>query len=429
MSSSELKPAPDPELLLRIASKIGTPTYVYFADTIRQRVEVLKEHFSTLGGRLLYAMKANSHPAILTLLRDQGLGIDAVSPAELLLVLRLGFSPDRILFSANNMTDDEMQFAHRQGVMLNVGELSRLDRFGRAFPGAEVCVRLNPQVGAGHHDHVITAGSKSKFGIPVEQADEIRRIARRHGLRIVGLHQHIGSGILDTNTLWKAIHVLLEVVPSFKEARFVNLGGGLGIPYRPGEASIDLENLDDRIVEPLKAFGARQGRPLEFWFEPGRYLVAESGVLLVRANTVKSNPDRRFAGVDSGMGHLLRPALYDAYHAVTNLSNPDGPLVRYDVVGNICESGDRFAIDRPIQEIREDDILAILDTGAYGMSMAAPSYNLRPLPAEVLVTGGNEPGRYRLISRRRTAAELVAEVLERGTVPDASSEPNPNVQP
>lgn len=419
MSRPEQKPAPQPELLLRIASRIGTPTYVYFADTIRERIAGLKTRLAPLAANLLYAMKANSHPAILSIMRDEGLGIDAVSPAELLLVLRLGFAPERVLFSANNMTDDEMHFARGQGVLLNIGELSRLERFGRAYPGADVCVRLNPQVGAGHHEHVITAGARSKFGIPVQQIREVLRIASRHGLRIVGLHQHIGSGILDTATLWKAISVLLDVTDSFPDARFVNLGGGLGIPYRPCENGIDLENLGERIVRPLQAFRARRTEPLEIRFEPGRYFVAESGVLLVTANTVKSNPERRFVGVDSGMGHLLRPALYDAYHEVVNLSNPDGNPVTYDLVGNICESGDRFAVDRSIPEIREGDILALLDTGAYGMSMASPAYNLRPVPAEVLVTGGDEPGRYRLITRRRTPAELVAEVLERGTVPDA----------
>ncbi len=419
MFRPDQKPAPQPDVLLRIASRIGTPTYVYFADTIRERIAGLKTHLAPLAANLLYAMKANSHPAILSIMRDEGLGIDAVSPAELLLVLRLGFAPERVLFSANNMTDDEMHFARGQGVLLNIGELSRLERFGKAYPGADVCVRLNPQVGAGHHEHVITAGARSKFGIPVQQIREVLRIASRHGLRIVGLHQHIGSGILDTATLWKAISVLLDVTDSFPDARFVNLGGGLGIPYRPGENGIDLENLGERIVRPLQAFRARRTEPLEIRFEPGRYFVAESGVLLVTANTVKSNPERRFVGVDSGMGHLLRPALYDAYHEVVNLSNPDGKPVTYDLVGNICESGDRFAVDRSIPEIREGDILALLDTGAYGMSMASPAYNLRPVPAEVLVTGGDEPGRYRLITRRRTPAELVAEVLERGTVPDA----------
>jgi diaminopimelate decarboxylase len=391
---------------------------VYFADIIRKRIRSLRSGLADLNPSLLFAMKANHHPAILTLMRDEGLGIDAVSPAELLLVLRLGFDPGRILFSANNMTDDEMHFARQQGVLLNIGELSRLERFGQAFPGSAVCVRVNPQIGGGHHNHVITAGERSKFGIPIEQIDTIRSIARRFDLRLVGLHQHIGSGILDTNTLWLAISVLLDAAREFPDVRFLNLGGGLGVPYRPDETGIDLENLTERIVRPLLDFRRSRGNTLEFWFEPGRFLVAESGVLLVRANTIKRNPTRTFAGVDSGMVHLLRPALYNSYHEITNLSNPQGPKWPYDVVGNICESGDRFAENRPISEIREDDVLGILDVGAYGMSMASPTYNLRPVPAEVLVPGETDPGRFRLISRRMTAAELVARIMRDGTVPD-----------
>lgn len=413
MDPSLIKTPPRPDLLLRIADRVGTPTYVYFADTIRERIRVLRERTERLDAHLLYAMKANAHPAILELMFDEGLGIDAVSPAELLLALRVGFAPERILFSANNMTDDEMHFAHHQGVLLNVGELSRLDRYGSAHPGSRVCVRLNPRIGAGHHDHVITAGPESKFGIPVEAAGEIVRIIERHGLRLVGLHQHIGSGILDTGTLWSAIRVLLEAVRQFPPVEFVNLGGGLGVPYRPGETGLDFENFDARIVEPLGEFLAGLDPRPAAWFEPGRFLTAESGVLLVRVNTVKKNPERTFAGVDSGMTHLIRPALYGSYHGVFNLSNPEGDPGTYDVVGNICETGDRFARDRVVQEIREGDVLAILDAGAYGMSMATSAYNLRPVPAEVLVPPGAEPGRFRVIGRRQTAAELVADVLER----------------
>lgn len=413
MTESLFKTPPQPDLLLRIAERAGTPTYVYFADVIRDRIRLLRDRTARLDARMLYAMKANGHPAILSIMREEGLGIDAVSPAEMLLALRVGFEPDRILFSANNMADDEMEFAHRQGVLLNVGELSRLDRYGRAHPGSRVCVRVNPRVGAGHHNHVITAGPESKFGIPVEAAEDILAIVNRHGLRLAGLHQHIGSGIMDTGTLWSAIQVILEAAKQFPPVEFINLGGGLGIPYRPGEAGLDFENFDARIMEPLGAFLLGDESRPEIWFEPGRFLTAESGVLLVRVNTVKTNPERTFAGVDSGMTHLIRPALYGSYHAVFNLSNPGGEPANYDLVGNICEAGDRFARDRTVQEIREGDVLAILDTGAYGMSMASSSYNLRPLPAEVLVPGASDPGRFRVIGRRQTAAELVAEVLGR----------------
>lgn len=407
----EPKPAPFPDVLQRIARGVGTPTYVYFQRTIRQRIEALQHALSQVPSRLLYAMKANTNPAVLDLIRSQGVGIDAVSPAELLLALRLGFRTEDVLFSANNMTDAEMHFAHRQGVLLNIGELSRLEAYGQAYPGSSVCVRLNPQVGAGHHEHVITAGSRSKFGIPVEQSDQILRVAREQGLQITGLHQHIGSGIQDTDTLWKAISVMMETAGRFPGIEFVNLGGGLGIPYRSHDLALDLDHFAERFGGALAAFAAEHG--VSVWFEPGRYFTAESGVLLVTATTIKHNAERSFAGVDSGMGHLLRPALYGSYHEIVNLSHPDGPPRVYDIVGNICETGDTFARDRSVSEIRPGDVLAILDAGAYGFAMAS-EYNLRPLPAEVVVDEG-DPLRYHEVTPRQNPGELVAGLLARSS--------------
>lgn len=407
-------PAPHADALHAIAETYGTPTYVYREAAIRDRCRVLRQHLEALPLHLLYAMKANTAPAILRILRDEGFGIDAVSPAEMLLALRLGFAPERVLYSANNMTDAEMHDAVAKGIILNVGELSRLERFGQAFPGSNVCIRLNPQVGAGHHAHVITGGERAKFGIPVEQTDTVLAIAKQYDLHIVGLHQHIGSGILDTDVLWKAIKVLLDASEAFPEARFLNFGGGLGIPYRPSETPLDFSNFEVAIVEPLLAHHHKAPH-LEFWFEPGRFLVAESGTLLTQVNTVKANPTRTFAGTDSGMGHLIRPAMYNAYHPITNISNPSGPEQTYDIVGNICESADFFAHDRVLTEIREGDLLAIHHTGAYGMAMAF-EYNLRPLPAEVMI---HEDGSFELMRKRLSPAELVDRVLDQDYAAEA----------
>ena len=398
----------DPQALLRIAESIGTPTYVYSERILRSKCAELRRNLKGIPFRLLYAMKANSCPAVLRVMLSEGLGIDAVSPGECLLASRLGFPPERILFSANNMTDSEMETAAASGVTLNIGELSRLDKFGQVNRGGRVCIRLNPQVGAGHHEHVITAGERSKFGVPVGQIDAVKDLAARHELKIIGLHQHIGSGIMSTDTLWKAMSVLLEAAGSFPQLEFINFGGGLGIPYRDHELPLDLDHFGRTILEPLRAFA--EGHPsgtLTYWFEPGRFLVAEAGVLLVQVNTIKTNRSRVFAGADSGMGHLVRPAIYGAYHAIYNLSNPDGAPQVYDVTGNICESGDLFARERTIPEIREGDVLAILDAGAYGMAMAS-EYNLRPLPAEVLLTSDGE---FVIARKRRSAEELVDELL------------------
>ncbi|MBO6575843.1 MAG: diaminopimelate decarboxylase [Rhodothermales bacterium] len=403
------KPPPFPEILTRIARTCDTPTYVYFERSIRKQIERLHTALQAAPSRLLYAMKANGHPRVLKMFLDQGVGIDAVSPGELLLALRVGFPPGEVLFSANNMTDAEMHFAQAQGVLLNIGELSRLQRFGQAFPGCEVCVRINPLIGAGHHDHVITAGSLSKFGIPVDQLPAVREVVRQHDLQLVGLHQHIGSGIPDIDTLWSAVQVMLDAAREFAGLRFVNLGGGLGVPYRASEKPLDLSRFGERFGDSLRSFHRETGA--EVWFEPGRYFVAEAGALVVSATTIKDNGDRCFVGVDSGMSHLVRPVMYNSYHEIVNLSNPNGPLRTYDVVGNICETGDTFARQREVAEIREGDALAILDVGAYGYVMAS-EYNLRPRPAEVWVPEDN-PTRFEVITERQTPADMVAGILQR----------------
>ena len=393
-----------PKVLLDIARRLGTPTYVYDESIIRRQCNTLKHHLSGIPTRLLYAMKANSHPALLQIIRSEGFGIDAVSPGELHLALAAGFKPQDILYTANNITDEEMHLVHREGVLLNLGEHSRLERFGASFPGSDVCIRLNPQIGSGHHAHVVTAGKSTKFGIPVHEINAVLNIARRYDLRIVGVHQHIGSGIPSMNTLRDAIDVLLNHAGHFSDLQFINVGGGFNIPYHPEDIPLDFENFETTIVSLLhQRYPSLSTGELVYWFEPGRFLVAEAGTLLVRANTIKSSNGHTFAGTDSGMGQLVRPAFYEAYHEIYNLSRPTDQRVPYEVVGNICESGDVFAKNRPIQTIQEGDILAIMDAGAYGMSMASV-YNLRPLPAEVLIL---PDGSFQEIQKRQTAQELI----------------------
>ncbi len=391
--------------LLALADQFGTPTYVYDEAAVRRQCGRLRALLAGLPADLLYAMKANSNPALLRVIQDEGFGVDAVSPAEMLLALRLGWSPESILFSANMMSDAEMHLAVEAGVLLNIGELTRLEAFGRAYPGSKVCVRLNPRFGAGHHAHVVTAGGKTKFGVPVEQVDDVLAIARQYDLTIVGIHQHIGSGILDADQFWRALTVLLDHAGRFPDLTFVNCGGGLGIPYKPGEAEISEAAFRETVVAPLGRF-AENHPGVSLKFEPGRYVVAPAGVLLTTVNTVKKGTERLFVGTDTGMNHLVRPALYDAYHHIDNLSNPDGAPQTYDVTGNICETGDVLARDRSLPETREGDVLALRDAGAYAMSMAS-TYNLRPLPAEVLVPVSGPP----LLVRPRLSPEEFVEAL------------------
>jgi diaminopimelate decarboxylase len=422
MDPSALKTPPAREALLEAAERFGTPTYAYVEETLRRQCRRLRALTRGVPARLLYAMKANPNPSILRVMKNEGLGLDVVSPGEQMLAQRLGFAPERVLFSANNMTDAAMRQAQEAGALLNIGERPRLEAFGHAYPGARVCLRLNPNVEAGHHEHVVTADAASKFGIPVGEVESARAIAERHGLQIVGLHQHIGSGIRDVERFGQAVRVLLGAAEGFADLEFVNVGGGLGIPYRPGEDPIDAEQFRQAVVQPLRNFrnarpGASEG--FSFWFEPGRFLVAEAGVLLMRVNTIKRASGRVFAGTDSGMGHLMRPAVYEAYHGLYNLSNPNGALELYDVVGNVCEGGDVFARGRRVQQIREGDVLAVLDAGAYGQAMAS-TYNLRPLPAEAMIRPGGTP---ELVRHRRTAEELARALTSgAGGTPRAATE-------
>lgn len=397
-----MPPLPVPaDTLLAIADAVGTPTYVYSEAIVERQIGRLRDLVDGLPVDLLYAMKANASPALLALVRDAGLGVDAVSPGELALALRLGFARDRVLFSANMMSDDEMEAAHAAGVLLNVGELSRLDAYGAAHPGADVCVRLNPGVGAGHHAHVVTAGDRTKFGIALDRIGDVLDVAARRGLRIVGLHQHIGSGILDPALFAPSLDALLGAADRFPDLAFVNVGGGLGVPYHPDEAEIDADAFRAVVGARLSAFAAR--RPgVRLRLEPGRFLVAQAGVLLARVTVVKAGA-RHFTGTDSGMNHLARPTVYGAYHGVANVTRPDAAPVTTTVTGNICETGDVFAEARDVPEPHVGDVLALLDAGAYGMAMAS-TYNLRPLPAEVLVRAS---GTWETVRRRITPEALV----------------------
>lgn len=393
--------------LLKVAEAFGTPTYVYSASLIERQISKLRALFNGLPLRPLYAMKANSAPRVLRLMQSHGLGVDAVSPGELHLALACGFAPQDILFSANMMTDSEMHLAHKAGVLLNIGELSRLAHYGEAYPGSKVCVRLNPEHGAGHHAHVVTAGALTKFGIPIAHVEDILKIAAQHNLHIVGVHQHIGSGILSADAFWKAISLFVEHASRFPEATFFNLGGGLGIPYREEESEIEAAAFRAAVVEPLQEMLEKIGRDIEIRVEPGRFLVAQSGVLLTRVNTVKAGTERIFAGTDSGMNQLVRPSLYNAYHAITNLSSASDQVQAYDVTGNICETGDVFRRDVSLSRIHEGDTLALHDAGAYGMVMAS-EYNIRPLPAEVWVDSHDVA---HLIRPRETASDMVQRML------------------
>lgn len=392
-----------------LAREFGTPLYVYEEAVVREQARHLRRCFAGAAPDIHYAMKANNNPALLRILREEGLGIDAVSPFEVRLALEAGFAPGAILFTGANLTEEELRYGLEQGVTINVGSLTELERFGQLAPGGAVAVRLNPDVGAGHHHHVITGGQHSKFGIYVTQAAEIDAVLHRHRLRLKGVHAHIGSGILRTDDMLEAMNITLAAARRFAGLEFVDFGGGFGIPYRPGEKPLPLEELGSAMSERFQEFRTEYGTPVRMKLEPGRFLVAQAGTLLARVTSIKTTPAHMFIGTDSGFNHLIRPAFYGAYHEIANASAMDAAPQPVVVAGNICESGDVFTQahdgpeDRPVPKPEVGHLLAIRDAGAYGMVLSS-QYNMRPRPPEVMVNSG----RARLIRRRETYEDVTA---------------------
>ncbi len=392
-----------PKRAAALAARFGTPLYAYSARLVRARSRALVRAFPGAGVR--YAMKANSNPALLDLVRRQGLGVDTVSPWEVLLAREVGFRKKHIIYSGNMPSDDDLRAVHREGVMINLDALSSLRRYGKIAPGAKVSLRVNLDVGGGHHPHVVTAGPESKFGLAPEELPEARAIAAEHGLRVVGLHQHIGSGIFELGLFLEALDALLALLVDFPDLEFVDAGGGFGVPYREDESPVDLDAWGRAVTARFAAAAKRYGRPLTLLLEPGRYVVCESGVLVARVTTVKRTRDRVFVGTDSGMHHLIRPALYQAWHPAVSYPRREREPERCFVTGPICESGDLLAEERRMPAPEEGDLVVVGNAGAYGYAMAS-QYNLRARPAEVLVDGDDwrlvrERERYRDVVRRR----------------------------
>jgi diaminopimelate decarboxylase len=389
--------------LLAAAAEFGTPLYVYQADTIRTQYHKLTAAFSGHPTRFFYACKALTNVAVLKLLLAEGAGLDCVSINEVKLGLHVGFKPENILFTPNSVAFAELVEAKELGVNLNIDNLSLLERFGATFGGSyPVCVRLNPHIEAGGNYKISTGHIDSKFGVSIHQLRHLERVVKGTGLHVRGLHMHTGSEIKDVAVFLRVIEVLFDAAGRFPDLEFLDLGSGFKVPYKPGDPETDITSLGQQVATAFKEFEKEYGRPLETWFEPGKYLVSEAGYLLVEVSTVKHTTATVFAGVNSGFNHLIRPMFYDSYHHISNLSHPNGPERLYTVVGNICET-DTFAWDRLLPEVREGDILAFHNAGAYGFEMSS-SFNSRPRPAEVLL----EDGEARLIRRRQTFEDLLA---------------------
>jgi diaminopimelate decarboxylase len=370
-----------------LAREYGTPLYVYEEEVIQSRFADLVQAIPYPALRIHYACKANSNIEILKLLRSLGANVETVSRGEILLAFEGGFAPHQILYTCSNISADELRFVMASGVLINLDSLGQLRHYGECSPGASVSIRINGAIGAGHHPHVITGGPDSKFGIDVSQLDEAKALAEQYHLRIFGVHQHIGSNVLDAALLVEAMRAVLNSAAVFTGLEFVDFGGGLGVPYHPDEKPLDLRQFGAKAAELFDGFCRRYGKELNMVLEPGRYLVAEAGTLLATVTDVKRTPFHAFVGVDTGFNHLLRPAMYGSYHHILNASRVNGEEQVVCLAGNLCESGDLLARDRAVTECHEGDTIAILSAGAYGFSMSS-NYNARPRPAEVMVCAG-----------------------------------------
>jgi len=369
--------------LLDIANEFGTPVYVYHAETITDQFQKLQSAYKGNPTRFFYVCKALMNIHILKHLLQLGANLDCVSINEVKLGLHVGFQPSQILFTPNCVDFSEIKEAKELGVNINIDNISILEQFGNTYGNTyPVCIRLNPHIEAGGNYKISTGHIDSKFGISIHQMRHIERIVKTTGLHIHGLHMHTGSEIKDIQVFLQALELMFDFAQRFDQLDFIDLGSGFKVPYKEGDKETNVELLGEQVAAAFIAFEKEYHRPLEAWFEPGKYLVSQSGTFLVKANVIKQTTATVFVGVNSGFNHLIRPMFYDAYHEITNISNSQGAERIYTVVGNICET-DTFAWDRVLNEVREGDVLAFHNAGAYGFEMSS-NFNARLKPAEVL---------------------------------------------
>jgi diaminopimelate decarboxylase len=384
--------------LVDLAERFGTPLYVYHAEKIKEQYERLLSGFSEINTRFFFACKALTNINILKYISSLGCGIDCSSINEVKLALFAGVAGDKILYTSNGISFEEIQEAVDSGVHVNIDSLSNLEKFGKQYGNSyPVGVRLRPNILAGGNLKISTGHEKSKFGIPIEQLDLLRNIVTENNIRIKALHIHTGSDIKDADIFVHGIKVLSEIVQYFPDLEVIDLGGGFKVPYEPEDEETDISWIAGKLKKYLDAH-VFNGRKFELWFEPGKYLVSECGYLITRVNVIKNNGAQIFAGVNSGLNHLIRPMMYDAYHHIVNISNPNGEEKAYNVTGYICET-DTLAADRLLHEVREGDYLVLFNAGAYGFEMSS-NYNSRYKPAEVMVKDGNA-----ILIRRRDEFE------------------------
>ena len=390
------------ESLVHLAEKYGSPLYVYDTEKITSQYQRITSAFSNVKNvKINYAVKALSNINILKVFNQLGSGLDTVSIQEVQLGLTAGVLPENIIFTPNGVSLEEIEEAAELGVQINIDNLSILELFGQKHPNIPVCVRINPHVMAGGNSKISVGHIDSKFGISIYQVPLIKRVLENTGMHINGIHMHTGSDILDIDTFIRATEILFDVAYQFKSLDFIDFGSGFKVPYKEGDISTDIEQLGKQLSARFNQFCEEYGKELTLMFEPGKFLVSESGFFLAKVNVIKQTTSTVFAGIDSGFNHLVRPMMYDSHHHITNISSPKGRERYYSVVGYICET-DTFGTNRRINEITEEDILCFHNAGAYCFSMAS-NYNSRFKPAEVLVHNGVDY----LIRQRETFDDIL----------------------
>lgn len=412
-----------------LCSRYGTPLYVYDADIIKQQVEKFKTAFDAINYKVMYAVKSCTNISIIKYMKLLGTGLDTVSIPEMHMGLSLGFDPEDIVFTPNVVDFKEIEEAVDSGVSINIENLQNLESFGKKYGSSyPVCVRLNPnmisEIESGkvtepgftsankeHYDKVSDAQvstwhNQSKFGISLTQFNDIMRLVEQYDLHINGLHLHSSHVILNKTVFEKGVKTLFKIAKQLEHLEYIDLGGGIMVRHKPDDVVIELSDVGPVLKREYDTFCRETGKTVTVWFEPGRFLMSEAGFLLTEATVLKTNGWIHFVGTNTGFHHLLRPMMYNAYHSIENISNPKGPIKKYNVVGNLCEI-DNLACDRELNEVRVGDLLMIKNAGAYGFAMSS-NYNSRPKPAEVLIINGQD----KLIRKRETYADLVRNQLE-----------------
>lgn len=390
------------EQLNAIAKEFGTPVYVYHAERITEQYKKLTDAFAKTDTRFFYACKALTNINILKHIKNIGASIDCSSINEVKLAMVAGFKPQDILYTSNGIDFNEIEAAVDTGVHINIDSLHNLEKFGQKYGhDYPVGIRLRPNILAGGNIKISTGHDKSKFGIPVDQLDKILSLVKQYNIFIRNLHIHTGSEIKDVDVFVKGIEVLFDIIPKFNELESIDLGGGFKVPYKKNDHETDIALLAQKVDEAFANHPNPNGRHLQVWFEPGKFLVSASGYLITKVNVMKETDATTFVSINSGFNHLIRPMFYDAYHHIENISNPNGAEHKYSIVGNICET-DTFAWDRKLPEVKEDDLLVFHNAGAYGFEMSS-NFNSRYKPAEVLV----KDGKAQLIRKRDDFEDLL----------------------